>query len=70
MTEDMDLMKVLISMLRSCELYTLFFCAYLQAQQGAPETEYMACVMLANQFAASLKHKINVKVASWCRRKL
>ena len=45
------------------ELRTLFFRAYPQAQQGAPETEHMARLMLANQFAVGLKQAIKVKVA-------
>jgi len=45
------------------ELRTLFFRAYPQAQQGVPETERMACLMLANQFAAGLRKEIRVKVA-------
>ena len=36
---------------------------YPQAQQGAQETEQMARVMLANQFAASMRQEIKVKVA-------
>ena len=41
----------------------MFLCAYPQTQQEALETENMARTMLANQFAASLKHEITVKVA-------
>jgi len=52
-------MKVLICILRIC--ISCFFCAHPQAQQGAPETEQMVRLMLANQFAAGLKPAIKVK---------
>ena len=45
------------------ELCTLFFCAYPQAQQGVSDTEHIACVMPASQFATGLKQEIEVKVA-------
>lgn len=40
----------------------MFFHVYFHAQQGAPETVHMTCVILANQFAA-MKQEIKVNVA-------
>ena len=45
------------------ELHTLFYRSYPQAQQDAQETEQMARVMLANQFAAGQRQEVKAKVA-------